>query len=160
LSATQIEQLNDMEPMHQWRAALGNRTDEHGRPRSHRAPVPGQLLQRYPIPPSMRKKRTTPANPDPEPRPHPAPEGRERRPAQRGRINCPSSPVSFRPHHVFQLTSAKTMWRNQCFVLEEQMSEPRFGFDVSVTPQGQPQGAARAALGAQVALCRWPCRAT
>ena len=29
-----------------------------------------------------------------------------------------------------------------CFVLEEQMSEPRFGFDVPVPPPGQPQGTA------------------
>jgi hypothetical protein len=36
-----------------------------------------------------------------------------------------------------------------CFVLEEQMSEPRFGFDVPETPPGQAQGTAplrRAAL--------------
>ncbi len=45
--------------------------------------------------------------------------------------------------------------KDWCFVLEEQMSEPRFGFDVPETPQGQPQGTSplqRAALKSALAL--------
>ncbi len=137
------ELLNDMEPMHQWRAQpLGKRTDENMvDPDRIALLVRGQLLRRYPNTAvyAWKKRTTPPANP--EDRTRLMKDGNGNPPA--GAIQTPvfsgfiAPDVTFFGFDIDKATVAQ--W---CFVLEEQMSEPRFGFDVDVTPPGQPQGAA------------------
>ena len=139
--------LNDMEPMHQWRPQpLGKRTDENMvDPDRIALLVRGQLLRRYPNTAVYAwKKRTTPANPDPESPDH----TQLMKDANGNPFNADAiqTPVfsGFIPPDVtfFGFDIDKGDVAKWCFVLEEQMSEPRFGFDVPVTPPGQPQGAA------------------
>jgi hypothetical protein len=136
-----------MEPMHQWRPQpLGKRTDENMvDPDRIALLVRGQLLRRYPNTAVYAwKKRTTPANPDPESPDH----TQLMKDANGNPLNADAiqTPVfsGFIPPDVtfFGFDIDKGDVAKWCFVLEEQMSEPRFGFDVPVTPPGQPQGAA------------------
>jgi hypothetical protein len=144
----EIELLDDMEPMHQWRAQpLGKRTDENMTdPDRIALLVRGQLLRRYPNTAVYAwKKRTTPANPDPE-----SPDHTELLKDANGNppnADAIQTPVfsGFIPPDVtfFGFDIDKGDVAKWCFVLEEQMSEPRFGFDVDVVAPGQPQGTAR-----------------
>ena len=139
--------LNDMEPMHQWLPQpLGERTDENMvDPDRIALLVRGQLLRRYPNTAVYAwKKRTTPADPDPESENH----TQLMKDANGNPLNADAiqTPVfsGFIPPDItffgFDIDKADVpLW---CFVLEEQMSEPRFGFDVEVVPPGQPQGRA------------------
>ncbi len=129
--------------MHQWRAQpLGLRTDENMTdPNRIALLVRGQLLRRYPNTAVYAwKKRTTPANPDPESPDHtqllkdaignPPNAAAIQQPVFAGVI---PPDITFFGFDIDKQDVAK--W---CFVLEEQMSEPRFGFDVDVPAQGQP----------------------
>jgi hypothetical protein len=143
--------LNDMEPMHQWRKEpLGKRTDENMvDPNRIALLVRGQLLRRYPNTAVYAwKKRTTPAA-DPATDPTQLMKDANGNPLNADAIQTPvfsgfiSPDITFFGFDIDKEDVAK--W---CFVLEEQMSEPRFGFDVPVTPPGQPQGTAPKQRGA------------
>jgi hypothetical protein len=144
-SATELELLDDMEPMHQWRAQpLGRRTDENMTdPDRVALLVRGQLLRRYPNTAVYAwKKRTTPPNPDPNSPDHTMlMKDANGNPANAAAIQVPVF-SGFIPPDItfFGFDIDKGDVGDWCFVLEEQMTEPRFGFDVPVTPQGQPQG--------------------
>jgi hypothetical protein len=136
-----------MEPMHQWKSQpLGKRTDEN-MPDPDRVAllVRGQLLKRYPNTAVYAwKKRTTPANPDPE-----SPDHTQLMKDVNGNPPTPDTiqvPVftGFIPPDItfFGFEIDRGDVDDWCFVLEEQMTEPRFGFDVPVTPPAQPQGIA------------------
>jgi hypothetical protein len=137
-----IELLNDMEPMHQWRAQpLGKRTDENMiDPDRIALLVRGQLLRRYPNTAVYAwKKRTT--APDAQNPSQLMKDANGNPPA--GAIQTPVFSGFITPDITFfGFDIDKGDVAQWCFVLEEQMSEPRFGFDVDVTPPGQPQGAA------------------
>jgi hypothetical protein len=143
-SLTDVELLNDMEPMHQWRAQpLGKRTDENMvDPDRIALLVRGQLLRRYPNTAVYAwKKRTSPATPDD---PTLLLKDASGNPPNAAAIQTPvfsgfiAPDITFFGFDIDKADVAK--W---CFVLEEQMTEPRFGFDVPVTPPGQPQGTSR-----------------
>ena len=144
--------LNDMEPMHQWKKQpLGKRTDENMvDPNRIALLVRGQLLRRYPNTAVYAwKKRTTPAA-DPEEDPTQLMKDANGNPLNADAIQTPVF-SGFIPPDItfFGFDIDKEDVAKWCFVLEEQMSEPRFGFDVPVIPPGQPQGTApkqRAAL--------------
>jgi hypothetical protein len=139
------ELLNDMEPMHQWRKQpLGKRTDENMvDPDRIALLVRGQLLRRYPNTAVYAwKKRTTPANPDPESPDHTQLlKDANGNPPNANAIQTPAF-SGFIPPDItfFGFDIDKGDVDDWCFVLEEQMTEPRFGFDVPVVPPGQPQG--------------------
>ncbi|MBA2301508.1 MAG: hypothetical protein H0W08_02615 [Acidobacteria bacterium] len=139
--------LNDMEPMHQWRAQpLGKRTDENMvDPDRIALLIRGQLLRRYPNTAVYAwKKRTTPASPDPASPDHTQLlKNAAGNPPAADAIQTPVFSGFIEPDVTFfGFDIDKADAGKWCFVLEEQMSEPRFGFDVPVTPPGQPQGAA------------------
>jgi hypothetical protein len=137
--------LNDMEPIHQWRKQpLGERTDENMKdPNRIALLVRGQLLRRYPNTAVYAwKKRTTPQDPNPESVQHTMLlKNNDGNPPDKDAIQVPVF-SGFIPPDVtfFGFDIDKEHVADWCFVLEEQMSEPRFGFDVPETPQGQPQG--------------------
>jgi hypothetical protein len=141
----ELELLDDMEPMHQWRAQpLGKRTDEN-MPDPDRVAllVRGQLLRRYPNTAVYAwKKRITPANPDPQNPDHTQlMKNASGNPPGPDAIQVPVFSGFIAPDVTFfGFDIDKGNVDDWCFVLEEQMSEPRFGFDVDVTPPGQPQG--------------------
>lgn len=135
------ELLDDMEPMHLWNAQpLGKRTDPNMTdPNRIALLVRGQLLRRYPNTAVYAwKKRTTPpadaedvtklmkdANGNPSP----------------NAIQWPVFSGVIPPDITFfGFDIDREDVDDWCFVLEEQMSEPRFGFDVELVPAGQPQG--------------------
>jgi hypothetical protein len=135
---------DDMEPMHLWKSQpLGLRTDPNlTDPNRVALLVRGQLLRRYPNTAVYAwKKRTTPANPDPQ---HPNHTQLAKKPdgsAADGAIQLPVFEGVIPPDITFfGFDIDKEEVADWCFVLEEQMSEPRFGFDVEVPVQGQPQG--------------------
>jgi hypothetical protein len=135
---------DDMDPMHLWKAQpLGRRTDPHMTdPDRIALLVRGQLLRRYPNTAVYAwKRRTTPASPDPASPDHTQlmkdadghpPAGAIQLPVFQGVI---PPDITF-----FGFDIDKGDVGQWCFVLEEQMSEPRFGFDVDVPAPGQPQG--------------------
>jgi hypothetical protein len=134
--------LNDMEPMHQWLPQpLGERTDENmADPNRIALLVRGQLLLRYPNTAVYAwQKRTTPATPDD---PTQLMKDTNGNPPDPDTIQPPIF-SGFIPPDItfFGFDIDKDDVVEWCFVLEEQMSEPRFGFDVPVPPPGQPQGA-------------------
>jgi hypothetical protein len=147
-SPTQIELLDDMEPMHQWLAQpLGKRTDENMTdPDRIALLVRGQLLRRYPNTAVYAwKKRTTPANPDPNSPDHTQLlKDANGNPPTPDAIQTPVFSGFIEPDITFfGFDIDKGDVSQWCFVLEEQMSEPRFGFDVDVPAPGQPHGTAR-----------------
>jgi len=141
-SATDVELLDDMEPMHQWRPQpLGKRTDEN-MPDPDRIAllVRGQLLRRYPNTAVYAwKKRTTAAGPK-ETQLMKDPDGQP----SAGAIQTPVFSGFIEPDITFfGFEIDKGDVNKWCFVLEEQMTEPRLGFDVEVKPEGQPLGTAQ-----------------
>jgi hypothetical protein len=134
--------LNDMEPMHQWLPQpLGKRTDENmADPDRIALLVRGQLLLRYPNTAvyAWKKRVTPPANADDHTQLMKDANGN---PPNADAIQTPVF-SGFIPPDItfFGFDIDKGDLKNWCFVLEEQMSEPRFGFDVPVPPPGQPQG--------------------
>ncbi|WP_280155141.1 hypothetical protein [Piscinibacter sp. XHJ-5] len=135
---------DDMDPMHLWKAQpLGKRTDPNMTdPDRVALLVRGQLLRRYPNTAVYAwKKRTTPANPDPASPDHTQlmKDANGHPPA--GAVQLPVFQGAIPPDITFfGFDIDKADVGDWCFVLEEQMSEPRFGFDVDVPAPGQPQG--------------------
>lgn len=133
---------DDMDPMHLWKAQpLGLRTDPNlTDPNRIALLVRGQLLRRYPNTAVYAwKKRTMPASPDPQSADHTQlakkPDGS---PVE---LQLPVFEGVIPPDITFfGFDIDKEDVADWCFVLEEQMSEPRFGFDVDVPVQGQAQG--------------------
>jgi hypothetical protein len=142
-SPTQIDLLDDMEPMHQWLAQpLGKRTDENMTdPDRIALLVRGQLLRRYPNTAVYAWKKRTTANPDPNGSLlDKNPDGT---PTSPDAIQTPVFSGFIDPDITFfGFDIDKGDVSDWCFVLEEQMTEPRFGFDVDVPAPGQPQGTA------------------
>ena len=143
----QLDLLNDMQPMHKWLSQpLGLRTDENMQdPDRIALLVRGQLLRRYPNTAVYAwKKRTTPANPDPASPDHTQLlKDANGNPPNQDAIQVPVFSGVIAPDITFfGFDIDKGDVPNWCFVLEEQMSEPRFGFDVDVPVPGQSQGAA------------------
>jgi hypothetical protein len=136
------ELLDDMQPMHQWNAQpLGQRTDANMTdPNRVALLVRGQLLRRYPNTAvyAWKKRTTPPANPDDVTQLMKNASGS---PAS-GAIQWPVFTGFIAPDITFfGFDIDREEVDDWCFVLEEQMSEPRFGFDVDLVPAGQPQGA-------------------
>jgi hypothetical protein len=136
--------LNDMEPIHQWmKQPLGERTDENMTdPNRIALLVRGQVLLRYPNTAvyAWKKRTTPPANQDDITQLMKDSNGN---PLDADAIQTPVF-SGFIPPDItfFGFDIDKEDVAKWCFVLEEQMTEPRFGFDVPVTPPGQPQGTA------------------
>jgi hypothetical protein len=123
--------LNDMEPMHQWRKQpLGERTDENMvDPNRIALLVRGQLLRRYPNTAVYAwKKRTTP--PQNEDDITQLMKDANGHPLNADAIQTPVF-SGFIPPDItfFGFEIDKGDVDDWCFVLEEQMTEPRFGFD-------------------------------
>ena len=140
--------LDDMQPIHQWgKQALGKRADSNfpplpatpGDPAPQRVAllVKGQLLRRYPNTAVYAWKRISPK---------PAPgKGQLQKngdgSAVNGAIKTPIFSGFIEPDiSFFGFDIAQTDIKDWCFVLEEQMSEPRFGFDVGDPIPGQRGG--------------------
>jgi hypothetical protein len=139
------EVLDDMQPIHQWgKQALGKRADSNfpplpatpGDPAPQRVAllVKGQLLRRYPNTAVYAWKRISPK---------PAPDQGQLQKngdgsAAAGAIKVPTFSGFIEPDITFfGFDIAQTEIKDWCFVLEEQMSEPRFGFDVGDPIPGQ-----------------------
>jgi hypothetical protein len=142
--------LDDMQPIHQWgKQALGKRADSNfpplpatpGDPAPQRVAllVKGQLLRRYPNTAVYAWKRISPK---------PAPGSPESKNSQllkngdgsaaAGAIKVPTFSGFIEPDITFfGFDIPQTEIKDWCFVLEEQMSEPRFGFDVGDPIPGQ-----------------------
>lgn len=135
------ELLDDMEPMHQWNAQpLGKRTDPNMTdPNRVALLVRGQLLRRYPNTSvyAWKKRTTPPANAEDVTQLMKDAGGN----ASAGAIQWPVFTGFIAPDITFfGFDIDREDVDDWCFVLEEQMSEPRFGFDVELVPAGQPQG--------------------
>lgn len=125
--------LDDMQPMHLWGAQpLGKRFDPiGGNPDRVALLVRGQLLRRYPNTAVYAWKKTdgqATLQKDAQGLP---PDNALQVPVFGGTI---AQDISF-----FGFDIAAGEIEKWCFVLEEQMHEPRFGFDVDVPLQGQPR---------------------
>jgi len=154
--ATRIE-LDDMLPIHRWGAQpLGRRVDPvGGDPNRVALLVRGQLLRRYPNTAVYAWRRDMAAAPDKSQLKKRADGSADpndiRTPVFSGVID---PDITFFGFDIDAVPAEIGKW---CFVLEEQMSEPRFGFDVgdAAPGQGPPPtiGAKpRAALTAQLKL--------
>ena len=134
--------LDDMQPIHQWGAQpLGERVDSvGGKPDRVALLVKGQLLRRFPNTAVYAWRRRKP-NPLPQPYPAPTEPQLDKKPdhsAADGAIRTPDFAGFIDPDITFfgfDITQAEIP--DWCFVLEEQMSEPRFGFDVGDAIPGQ-----------------------
>jgi hypothetical protein len=129
-----LQPLDDMEPMHQWRKQpLGKRVDPNiTDPNRVALLVRGQLLRRYPNTAVYAWKRRMGA---------PADETQLQKNADgtpaAGAVQLPVFAGVIPPDITFFGFDIDREQVDQwCFVLEEQMSEPRFGFDV---PEAPPQ---------------------
>ncbi len=135
---------DDMEPMHLWKSQpLGLRTDPNMTdPNRIALLVRGQLLRRYPNTAVYAwKKRTTPADPDPASPNHTQLQKDGLGNPAAGAIQLPVFEGVIPPDITFfGFDIDREDVGDWCFVLEEQMSEPRFGFDVDVPVPNQPQG--------------------
>ena len=135
---------DDMEPMHLWKSQpLGLRTDPNMTdPNRIALLVRGQLLRRYPNTAVYAwKRRTTPANPDPASPDHTQLQKDAAGNPSAGAIQLPVFEGVIPPDVTFfGFDIDREDVGDWCFVLEEQMSEPRFGFDVDVPAPDQPQG--------------------
>ncbi|MEO8278747.1 MAG: hypothetical protein ABI564_03575 [Ideonella sp.] len=142
-----IESLDDMLPIHQWlKQALGKRSDPNiTDPDRVALLIKGQLLRRYPNSAvyAWKRKKNVPAdqsklvkNAQGLP---PNPETDIQTPVFAGVL---SPDVTF-----FGFDIDKADIGDWCFVIEEHMGEPRFGFDVTDPAPGatQPIGATRRA---------------
>ena len=143
-----------MEPMHQWGAQpLGKRIDENMTdPNRIALLVKGQLLRRYPntaVYAWKRRKRRAGRTPSKLVK-----DAQRHCRRTRRRSRCRSSPASSRPTSPSSAsTSTRKTIDDWCFVLEEQMTEPRFGFDVDESPRrpaAAAQGDRRRGLGMRV----------
>lgn len=125
--------LDDMQPMHLWGAQpLGNRFDPiGGDPDRVALLVRGQLLRRYPNTAVYAWKKTDGKDTLLKNAQGLPPDDALKLPVFSGKIG---EDITF---FGFDIDArAIDPW---CFVLEEQMHEPRFGFDVDEPTQGQPR---------------------
>lgn len=128
--------LDDMQPIHQWGAQpLGKRIDSiGGNPDRVALLVKGQLLRRYPNTAVYAWRRH-------QPFPAPLDMQLDKKPdgsAADGAILTPRFSGFIDPDITFfGFDIQQADIPNWCFVLEEQMSEPRFGFDVGDPVPGQ-----------------------
>ncbi|PTR10556.1 hypothetical protein C8R32_10183 [Nitrosospira sp. Nsp5] len=132
--------LDDMQPMHLWGAQpLGNRVDPiAGDPDRVALLVRGQLLRRYPNTAVYAWKKTSGADTLLKDAAGQRPDGAVELPVFSGMIGEDITFFGFDIDH-----DQIEKW---CFVLEEQMTEPRFGFDVAEPVTGQPGLKRRAVL--------------
>ncbi len=137
--------LDDMQPIHQWgKQALGKRADSNfpplpatpGDPAPQRVAllVKGQLLRRYPNTAVYAWKRISPVPASDKGQLQKNGDGS----AKDGAIKVPTFSGFIEPDITFfGFDIPQTEIKDWCFVLEEQMSEPRFGFDVGDPIPGQ-----------------------
>jgi len=131
-----ITLLDDMQPIHQWGAQpLGTRIDSiGGNPDRVALLIKGQLLRRYPNTAVYAWRRRTQPSPPLETQLDKKPDGS----AADGAILTPRFSGFIDPDITFfGFDIPQADIPNWCFVLEEQMSEPRFGFDVGDPVPGQ-----------------------
>ncbi len=123
--------LDDMQPIHLWGSQpLGHRIDPvGGDPDRVALLVRGQLLRRYPNTAVYAWKKTPNADTLLKDAQGRRPDDAIQVPVFSGVIGEDITFFGFDIDH-----DQIDQW---CFVLEEQMTEPRFGFDVAVTPDGQ-----------------------
>jgi hypothetical protein len=128
-----ITDLDDMQPMHLWGAQpLGHRVDPiGGDPDRVALLVRGQLLRRYPNTAVYAWEKTNGQDTLLKDAQGLPPSGAIQTPTFSGTIG---EDITF---FGFEIDHDKI--DNWCFVLEEQMHEPRFGFDVDVPPPDQPR---------------------
>lgn len=143
---TRLRLLDDMQPMHRWRSQpLGLRSDENMTdPNRIALLVRGQLLRRYPNTAVYAwKKRSSAPNPDPESPDHTMLlKDANGNPPNSDAIQSPVFAGMIEPDITFfGFDIDREDVADWCFVLEEQMTEPRFGFDVEVPAPGQPASA-------------------
>lgn len=126
-------ELDDMQPMHQWGAqTLGKRTDPiAGDPDRVALLVRGQLLRRYPNTAVYAWKKTDGADTLRKDDQGRRPDGAIQIPVFSGTLGEDMTFFGFDIDH-----DDIDGW---CFVLEEQMHEPRFGFDVDAPVPDQPR---------------------
>ena len=141
----QVKELDDIAPMHLWGSlGLGLRPDPGGSdPDRVVLLVRGQLLRRYPNTAvyAWKRDKTGAGNKLVRVNGLP-PEGAIQTPVLSGTVG---EDISFFGFEI-DAAEAKTDW---CFVLEEQMTEPRFGFDVDEPAPGAADGgAAQGAINA------------
>src|SRR4029079_5653731 len=123
--------LHDALPIYRWRAQpLGRRVDPvGGDPDRVALLVRGQLLRRYPNTSVYAREQTPNAATLLKDAQGRRPDDAIQMPVFNGVIGEDITFFGFDIDH-----DEIDQW---CFVLEEQMTEPRFGFDVDVTPPGQ-----------------------
>lgn len=143
-----VIELDDIAPMHLWGAqGLGLRPDPGGSdPDRVVLLVRGQLLRRYPNTAvyAWKRDKTAPGNKLLRVAGVP-PDGAIQTPVLSGTVG---EDISFFGFEI-DAAEARTDW---CFVLEQQMTEPRFGFDVDEAPANvQDGGAAQGAVNAGAA---------
>ena len=138
-----ITLLDDMQPIHQWGAQpLGKRVDSvGGNPDRVALLVKGQLLRRYPNTAVYAWRRRAMPRPLKETQLDKQADGS----AAVGAILTPRFSGFIDPDITFfGFDIQQADIPNWCFVLEEQMSEPRFGFDVGDPVPGQRGRGAKA----------------
>lgn len=123
------EPLDDMDPIHEWgRQPLGRRVDEHlTDPDRIALLVKGQLLRRYPNTAVYAWKRLKNVPPEASK----LLKNAEGLPPDAAAIQTPVFTGTIAPDITFfGFDIDKADIDDWCFVIEEQMTEPRFGFDV------------------------------
>jgi hypothetical protein len=140
--------LDDMQPIHLWGAQpLGHRVDPvGGDPDRVALLVRGQLLRRYPNTSVYAWKKTPNADTLLKDAQGRRPDDAIQMPVFNGVIGEDITFFGFDIDH-----DEIDQW---CFVLEEQMTEPRFGFDVDVTPPGQTRNGPKRRAVLETALER------
>jgi len=129
--------LDDMLPIHRWGAQpLGRRVDpKTGNPDRVALLVKGQLLRRYPNTAVYAWLRRDPPTAGPETQLAKKPDGS----AADNAIKTPQFSGVIAPDITFfGFDIPQADIHKWCFVLEEQMTEPRFGFDVGDPVPGNP----------------------
>ena len=144
----QFTLLDDMQPIHLWGAQpLGHRIDPvGGDPDRVALLVRGQLLRRYPNTAVYAWKKTPNADTLLKDAQGRRPDDAIQVPVFSGVIGEDITFFGFDIDH-----DEIDQW---CFVLEEQMTEPRFGFDVPVTPPGATRTGPKRRAALETALTR------
>ncbi|MDO9355432.1 MAG: hypothetical protein Q7T55_17155, partial [Solirubrobacteraceae bacterium] len=127
------EPLDDMEPIHEWgNQPLGKRVDENLKdPNRIALLVKGQLLRRYPNTAVYAWKRVKNVPPEASK----LLKNAEGLPPNEAAIQTPVFTGTIAPDITFfGFDIDKEKIDDWCFVIEEHMTEPRFGFDVEEPP--------------------------
>ena len=126
----QIEKLDDMQPIHEWGfQPLGKRVDSNLKdPNRIALLVKGQLLRRYPNTAVYAWRRRKNVGPE---------ESKLVKPPGNSDIQTPVFTGTIAPDITFfGFDIDREAIDDWCFVIEEHMTEPRFGFDVEEPPLG------------------------